>query len=453
MIRSPMAHLCAAATLVLAAYAHAEVTADDAQKLKTVLTPVGAERAGNADGSIPAWNGTTVKPPAGYKSGDPRPDPFPDEKPILKITAKDIAAHAAKISDGVQALLRRYPDSFRLDVYPAHRTAIMPQWVYDNTFRNATSAKTKNGGNAIEGAYGGIPFPIPKTGAEAMWNHRLTYAGSATMMYYKTSTGTPDGKQIVSSGGYNRVQWPYYDPNTPWTPNFTGPYQMVRLWQLDPPFKAGEALLLQDTLDHGRSAWQYLPGQRRVRKAPTIGYDTPDDVSSGQQYFDEDFMFFGDLDRYDWKLVGKREMYIPYNTNRFHNTPADKQFAKSHVNPDFFRWELHRVWVVEATLAAGKRHVVPKRRFYLDEDTWGVVLHEGWDAEGKIWRLGMSMPSVVWDGPYVLMSQPWITHNLQTGGWAVGSIPDFKSGPYFKQVEKMPATYFTPEALAGDGVR
>lgn len=442
-----------AAAFACSTASHAAVSAEEAQKLKNTLTPVGAERAANADGSIPAWSDVDVKPPAGYKSGDRRPDPFASEKPVHKITAKEADAQGTKISEGIKALLKKYPDTFRLDVYPTHRTATLPSWVYENTFRNATSAKTKNGGNAVEGAYGGIPFPIPKTGAEAMWNHKLSYAGSSTTTTYLNYTGTADGKVVVPSKGYNKVQWPYYDPKKPWTPNFTGAYSMLRNWQTDPPFKSGECLLVHDTLDSGRSAWQYFPGQRRVRKAPTVGYDTPNDVNSGQEYFDEAFLFWGELDRYEWKLVGKQEMYIPYNTNGWQNLPSEKQYTKHHIQPDGFRWELHRVWVVEATLAPGKRHVVPKRRYYLDEDTWAVVLHEGWDADGKLWRVGLGMPHIVWEGPYVLTNQPWMTHNLQAGTWVVGAPADFANGPYYRQLDRMPETYFTPESLAGEGVR
>ncbi len=441
------------AAMACAGIAQGAVTDQEAQQLKSTLTPVGAERAGNADGSIPAWSEAGVTPPAGYKSGDARPDPFASEKPVLTITAKDINSNAARLSDGVKALLEKYPDSFRVNVYPTHRTATLPQWVYDNTFRNATSAKTTNGGNSVEGAYGGIPFPIPKTGAEAMWNHRLSYAGSTTTTTYLNYTGTADGKLVIPSRGYNKVQWPYYDPKTPWHADFKGPFMELRNMQTEPAFKSGEALLVHETLDRGRSAWQYFPGQRRVRKAPTVGYDTPNDVNSGQEYYDEAFLFWGELDRYDWKLVGKKEMYIPYNTNGWQNLPADKQYSKHHINPESFRWELHRVWVVEGTLAAGKRHVVPKRRYYLDEDTWGAVMHEGWDAEGKIWRVGMGMPHIVWEGPYVLTNQPWTTYNIQTGTWVVGAPADYSNGPYYRQLDKLPATAFTPESLAAEGVR
>jgi len=433
--------------------AHAAVSVDEAQKLKTTLTPLGAERAGNATGTIPAWTGgyTTVAP--GYKTGDLRPDPFGSDKVVSTITAKDADKQGDKLSDGTKALLKKYPDSFRLEIYPTRRSAALPQWVYDNTFRNATSAKTKNGGIAIEGAYGGTPFPIPMDGAEAMWNHRLTFSGTTSTLSFANYTGTADGKQVLVSKGANHFYWPYYDPATPWNANFTGAYVQVRVATTDPAFKSGESLLFIDSLDRPRQAWQYFPGQRRVRKSPTVCCDTPNDINSGQEYFDEGFMWSGDLDRYNWKLVGKQEMYIPYNNNRWIGLPTEKRYASHHVEPSSIRWELHRVWIVEATLAEGKRHVIPKRRFYLDEDTWAAVLSEGWDADGKLWRFGMGVPSVVSEGPFVHGNFPWFNHNLQTGTWVNGGAADPEKKAIFKQLPKLPATFFTPDALSGEGVR
>ena len=348
----------------------AAVSSEEAAKLKTVLTPLGAERGGNKEGTIPTWDGGYTKVPAGYQSGTALPDPFADEKPLYSISTKNMAQYSDRLSEGVKALLAKYPDSFRLDVYPTHRTAAAPQWVYDNTLKNATRAKTKDGGVWMEAAYGGIPFPIPKDGFEAMWNHKLAWVGTTTVTYYQNFVGLPDGKRVLAAQGINRVQFPYYDPSKS-ADSFTGVYKQLRVTQTNPPYKAGETFLLLDAVDRSRQAWQYLVGQRRVRKAPTIGYDTPDDITSGQQNYDEAFMFLGDLDRYEWKLLGKKEAYIPYNNQKLYATPTDKQFAPHHLNPDLVRWELHRVWVVEGALAPGKRHTMPKRRIYLDEDTWG----------------------------------------------------------------------------------
>jgi hypothetical protein len=201
----------------------------------------------------------------------------------------------------------------------------------------------------------------------------------------------------------------------------------------------------------GRQAWQYLLGQRRVRRAPTIGFDTPDSVASGQGYFDEAFIFNGSLEMYQWKLIGKKEIFIPYNTNRLYTFKEADLSRAGHINPDALRWELHRVWVVEATLAPGKRHVVPKRRFYIDEDSWHAVLADGWDAQGQLWRTQIAFPFVAADGPGVF-TVPFSSYNLLTGAWVLSTIWN-ETDPKYKLVERKPNSYFTPDSLAGQGVR
>jgi hypothetical protein len=431
--------------------AFAAVTAEEAAKLKTTLTPFGAEKAGNKDGTIPGWDGGYTKVPAGYQTGDPRSDPFSNEKPLLSITAKNMDQHADKLAEGTKALLKKYPDTFRIDVYPTHRTAAAPQWVYDNTFKNATRAKTTRAGYGVEGAYGGIPFPIPKDGFEVMHNHRLKWNGETNMINFENYTGTSDGKLVLVTKGQSKYQWPYFDKNGS-LESFKGLYQQWFVAQTDPPFKSGEAFIIHDYVDQPRQAWQYLTGQRRVRKAPTIGYDTPDDVNSGQQYFDEAFVFLGDLDRYEWKVVGKKELYIPYNCNKYVGSPPDKRLMPHHLNPDMVRWELHRVWVVEAALAPGKRHVVPKRRFYLDEDTWAAVIGEGWDAQGQLWRTNHSTPHIVWEATRNEMSYPLVTYNLLTSGYVASGF-DLSKRNLYKSLPRIPDSYFTPDSLAAQGVR
>ncbi|UCV20989.1 DUF1329 domain-containing protein [Ferribacterium limneticum] len=436
--------------LLSAQFAWAAVTPEEAARLKRDLTPFGAEKAGNKEGTIPAWDGGYTKVPAGYQSGDPRPDPFANEKPLFSITAKNMDQYADKLAEGTKALLKKYP-TYRVDVYPTHRTAAAPQWVFDNTFKNSTRAKTTRGGYGVEGAYGGIPFPIPKDGYEAMHNHRLKWNGVTNTHSFENYTGNSDGKHVLVTKGQSTYQFPYYDKNGS-LETFKGLYEQWFVQQTDPPFKSGEAFIIHDYVDQPRQAWQYLTGQRRVRKAPTIGYDTPDDVNSGQQYFDEAFVFLGDLDRYEWKLIGKKELYIPYNDNKYVQKSPEERLAPYHLNPDVLRWELHRVWVVEATLAPGKRHVVPKRRFYLDEDTWGAVIGEGWDAQGQLWRTNHSTPHILFEAQRNEMAYPLVVYNLLTGTF-VSSGFNLSKGNIYKSVPRVPDSYFTPDALAGQGIR
>ena len=274
----------------------AAVTADEAAKLKSDLTPLGAEKAGNKDGSIPAWSGGYTKVPAGYKSGQPRPDPFADEKPLLTITAANMAQHADKLDEGQQHLLKKYPD-YRINVYKTHRTAAAPQWVYDETFKNATRAKME--GDAVVGAYGGIPFPIPKTGAELIWNHSLRVRPVAFRHAFNSYTVDSSGNASLASGAVNEITLPYYKKGGSPEQMKNGAYFQNVQSVTAPSVRAGELLMYYDQLDNNRPAWQYLVGQRRVRRAPTICCDTPNFVNSGVDFFDQVFVWFGPSTNYD----------------------------------------------------------------------------------------------------------------------------------------------------------
>jgi hypothetical protein len=442
-----------AATLATAGFgAAAAVSADEAAKLKTTLTPVGAERGGNKDGSIPAWEGGMTKAPAGYKAGDPRPDPFAADKPVLTITAKNMDAHAARLTDGVKALLKKYPD-FKLEVYPTRRSAAAPQYVYDNTFRNATKAKAVDGGHGVEGAFGGIPFPIPKDGYEVILNHRLSWTGTTVQAPVRVWVMTSDGKRAMASGGTQTFRRPYYDADAA-IDKFDGYYQLGKFVVSEPGSKAGEAILAHDglTATQPRGLWQYLVGQRRVRKAPSVAYDTPDSVTSGIGLFDEAFMLFGPLDKHELKLVGKREVYIPYNNNRAASSKVADLVTPNTLNPALVRWELHRVWEVEATLAAGKRHVVPKRRYYVDEDSWQIVLLDGWDAKGELWRTNYTLTLLAPDIPAVIGNMLWGGYDLQTGAYYLNMASNELPVQY-KAVAPLPRSFFSPEELANEGAR
>ncbi len=343
----------------------AAVSADEAKQLGTSLTAVGAEKAGNKDGTIPEYTGG-IKPPAGFQAGTTvRPDPFANEKPRLTITGKDMAAHADKLTEGTKELLKRYP-TMRVDVYPTHRTVAVPQRILDNTAKNATGAKTLDGGVALENVMPGYPFPIPKTGSEAIWNHLLRYNGIGyDNPRYENWNVDSAGVPTLAVAADANWAWPIFDPKKSGPISASDPYWLVKLNYVGPARRNGEALLWIDAvnpLKQPRRAWQYLPGQRRVRLAPDLAYDTPNPGAAGAGTYDDVSVFNGAIDRFDWKLIGKKEMYVPYSSYRltYHKTAADIT-KPNHLNPDLVRWELHRVWVVEATLKPDKRHIYSKR--------------------------------------------------------------------------------------------
>ena len=288
--------------------AHAAITADEAKALGTTLTAIGAEKAGSADGIIPAYTGGLTTPPAGFKAGDGiRPNPFAGEKPRLQIDAKNMAANAAQLTEGTKALLQKYP-SFRVDVYPTHRTVAFPKFVIDNTAKDALTAKTTNDGRSMEGAHAGFPFPIPKNGYEAMWNHLLRFNGVAYASKYRNLSVDANGHVALSTEGDSVQEYPYWD-NSKASSDI---YWRIKLTYTGPARRAGEALMVYDPLDFGtkeRKAWTYLPGQRRVKVAPDLAFDTPNPGTSGGNTFDDTFLFNGSMDRFDFKLVGKKEMH------------------------------------------------------------------------------------------------------------------------------------------------
>ena len=438
----------------LALTAQAGVFVEEARQLGSVLTPVGAERAGNPSATIPPWTGGYTTPTPGYQPGMKRPDPFADEKPLFSITAANVSRYADQLPEGAKALFARFPD-YRMDVYPTHRTAAAPQSVYDAIFRNATQAHAAQGGIAkgVAGAIGGIPFPIPKSGFEVAWNHLLAFWGPAREAHLSTYVISSDGA-IERATIYREIaDFPYYYPGA--TPDSIGGYYFkTRHIEDGPAAKVGEGYLAWQPIDIDRfkfAAWRILPGEHRVRKGPSLSYDTPDPDASGYENLDEYYVFFGGLDRYDFKLLGKREMYIPYNNNRFYTRPVSEVAGPKHANPDDLRYELHRVWVVEATLAAGMHHVAPRRRFYFDEDTWFAVYGDSWDEDGKLWKFAHGTMYLAPDLPAVVLGSQFV-YDLVLGGYVYGFA--FNDEPvHYKVTALHSQDAFSPDALAAQAVR
>lgn len=441
-----------AVSAALALWGAAMAAPEDAAALKSAtLTPYGAERAANKDGSIPAWDGKPVSTPAG--AGGKRADPFAADKPRLSITAANAAEHAARLSDGTRELLTKVP-GFKLDVYPTRRSAVFPQGVYDQVYKNATRAKLINDGLTVEGAYGGIPFPVPRNGHEAIWNHMLSYRGQVTTFTADKYVMTSAGDQLLTSRQLTNLAYPYY--NLAGSPEqFSGEWARARIDIKEPPANAGQALMTVDYVDNfgkPKDGWQYLPGQRRVRKSPSIAYDTPDGSTSGLANFDDVNLFIGAQDHYQMKLVGKREMFIPYNNNGLMALPIKDVIGKGAPKPEAVRWELHRTWVVEATLRDGKRNVAAKRRIYLDEDTWQAVLTDVWDAQGKLWKTGQAYTMVAGDQPLATtLSYAWF--DLLSGGWVLAGALNETGGVTYRSFDEKVMSSFTPAALSSGGVR
>ncbi|MFZ0487082.1 MAG: DUF1329 domain-containing protein [Arenicellales bacterium] len=368
----------------------AAISAAEADRLGKDLTPLGAERAGNADGTIPAWTGGITKAPAGFKSGEHHPDPFANDKILFTITRDNMAQYADKLTEGHKALLKLYGDTFKMNVYATHRSAADPQRIYDATKKIATTAKLVQGGDGVTGAVGGIPFPIPSNGLEAIWNHILRFHGTEARRMVGQAP-------VTRAGTYTMVMLedefysPYYLPGAT-EDGIDNIILEFRQKVLEPARLAGQITLVHETLNQAkehRKAWVYNPGQRRVRRAPNVAFDNPGTASDGLRTSDQFDMFNGSPERYNWKLVGKKEMYVPYNSYMLDSGKLTyKQILQPlHLNPKYLRYELHRVWVVDATLKKGTRHIYKRRTFYIDEDSWQIVVVDQYDNRDQLWRV------------------------------------------------------------------
>ena len=408
----------ALALSLVATHAAAKVDAAEAAKLGTTLTPVGAEKAGNKDGSIPAW---TPAPQSGSLKGEFPTDPkIMADKAKFTINKANMAQYTAKLTEGHKYLLKTY-DTYKMNVYPTRRVASWPQFIYDSTKENATTC-TITGTDILDNCKVGFPFPIPKTGAEPIWNHKLKWRGETVTRFNNQMIVQPSGEFQLTKIIEN-VQFGYASEKNPVPLTKTSGEFLKYLSQtVAPPRLAGTYILVHEkagTGADGRAAWLYSPGLKRIRRAPTVCCDNPYEGTDGHQFYDQVDNFNGSLERFNWKLLGKKEIYVPYNGYQIAGPQTKyKDLAKpKHLNADLPRYELHRVWVVEANIKAGTSHTFNKRTFYIDEDSWNIVAIDNYDARGNLYQFQ--------EGHYVFGS------NIQSGTTVPEVIYHFTSGRYF----------------------
>ena len=413
-----------AAALALSGALQAAVSEQEAAKLGKELTPVGAERAANADGSIPEWKGGEMAAPAGWAPGQVRPDPYASEKPVVSIDASNVEQHKAKLSEGQIALIQNLK-GYRMDVYPTHRNCGYADYVYERTKKNATTAKMGGDGWSIEDATpSGIPFPIPQSGAEAMWNHKLRWSGEGRTETYATIFSESSGGAFTPLVQNQWTLTPFGNQKAEHLADSGGIELKLLNEVVAPSARVGELILIHYFLNKSNDAWLYFPGQRRVRRSPTFAYDNPVPGYENLLMVDQYPMYAGAMDRYDFKLIGKQELYVPYNTFKFNDTSRKFKdiFGANYPQRDLVRYELHRVWKVEATVKQGMRHLFPKRVFFLDEDTWALLQEDVYDAQGKVWRVMESYPYTAWELP-ACVYQGYISYDLNVGRFMADNMP------------------------------
>ncbi len=444
--------------------AGATPTPEEAAQLGKTLTPLGAIKAGNKEGTIPEWTGGLCTPPANYKplagagGGPPWVDPYVSDKPLFKITPENLAQYADKVDAANKELFRRFPKTYYMNVYPSHRSACYPQWINDNTIKRVMNPKIVGGDvPSVTGAHAQFPFPIPKSGPEAMWNANLIYTEVNFLGNFLTFYVDSSGTTTMADADEEKMYVPFWDNSKTSTPD-DQPYYMTITNMTYPPNMANTGMVMKKFLRQdlrGDPTWSYIPGQRRVRLAPDFSYDGVAARAGGTILYDEFYGWSGKMDRFDFKLIGRKEYYIPYNSN------GDKLASKSaatanHLNPEAARWELHRVWEVEATLKPNERHVQKKKVWLIDEDSWSFAAYWAYDQANKINHIDYWQLFQAYDKQNIFY-HTYQTYDLTKGAythWLMYGPGD--NGIYAKGYRKapaMPESTFSPESMAGRGLR
>jgi hypothetical protein len=437
--------------------AFAAVSPEQAAQLGTTLTPMGAEMAGNADGSIPAWDPNGGPVPAGFVPGSGNYiDPFPDDKPIYTVNGSNWQEYKDQLTAGTIGMFEKYgAEGWELQVYPTRRVSTRPDWYYANTKKNATGATLVADGQKIENNLPGVPFPIPQSGLEAIWNHMIRF-GQDSNQDYDTYYVDSSGKPILATSAHSVSAYPMFEEKVRDKPVGETPWTMLRIDYNAPARRAGEILLVHEpgadyTAGKGRKAWQYLVGQRRVRLAPAVSFDTPNPGVAGTTTYDDSFIYNGSPERFNWKLVGKKEMIIPANNNRFvFETNVEDALGEKFFKPEFFRWEKRRVWVVDSTLKPGQRHLYSRRTFYIDEDSWTAIAGDMYDGRGNLWRLQYDYPAVQTGANNDFVSS-YGAYDLLQNIYNINGKPI--PGKYKPGTGVSSDKFFTPKGMSRSGVR
>lgn len=429
----------------------------DAQinRLGADLTPLGAEKAGNG-GAIPEWTGGLSSVPANvtdqYAPDKQAPNPFSADKVQFEITGANMDQYADQLTEGYKALLSTY-SSYKMPVYQTRRTCAYPEFVYEATKNNAKVADLTGGGNGVVEGIMGFPFPIPNNALEIIWNHSLRYRAFKLTREFTAAPVTRSGDyELQTVQDEAIIQWS--DPTKTNASELNNVSTLYIANTVAPARSAGNVILVHETLNRAledRRAWQYSPGTRRVRRAPNIAYDNPGTNSDGLSTSDAFDGFNGAPDRYDWTVQGKTEKFVAANTYDAVQAKIDDLIKPLHINQDVVRYELHRVWTIEANIRSGTRHVYAKRVKHLDEDSWTITGTELYDGRGELWRVQELHGRQDYAVPLCNKGAE-IVYDLQAGRYLALALQNEGQPTNFNADELDPGRY-TPAAIRQLGVR
>jgi hypothetical protein len=428
------------------------------------LTPVGAERGGNKDNTIPEFQGW--EPPlAGWEYGKPRVQFWQHkaEKPLFVIDASNVDKYVERLTPG-QVQLVKSIKGYTMPVYSSHRPCAFPDSVNANSKINqAGRAKIGADGWSLEdAALPGVPFPAPKSGIEAMWNFLTNYRGIGNdfpgqWSYISPAPGTSAG---ILFGWYNLNYFPWAVQGAKGTTANGGLFWGIYYGYHEPAALAGQAIVQRQYFNKDLESFYYFTGQRRVRRLPTYAYDAPMIGFENQYAADQPYVFSGNPDRFDWKLVGKKELYVPYDNFALndHTAKLVDVLGPTFVAASVRRYELHRVWQIEGTVKSGLRHLAAKKTLYLDEDTWIAVLGDDYDAQGKLWKSKEQTVMPFWEGGICTNLGQNTHYDLTSGRYVADSVlleakKDIRILTDVSQDKRLNSNFFSAETLRTNSER
>ncbi|WP_153099548.1 DUF1329 domain-containing protein [Paraburkholderia hayleyella] len=436
--------------------AFSKITAEDLKALDSKLTPLGAQRSASSDSGVPAWSGKWLgaPPDVKYKRGERYPDPFADEKPLFVITAQNMAQYADHLTDGQKAMFKRYPDTFKMPVYPSHRDFRYTDAVYKDIRTYAAGSTMTSDENGLMNAPPQAPYPISPTAAQLLWNQRMSSAIGAEQATYDQAVVYQDGNIA-----WGKVRYDIFSPRNQGAFDIKSDLNNRSFYRMATQLPLSERGTLivgfqnwdKAGADNASRTWVYNPGTRRVRQAPEYGYDQPEGPG-GFRTVDDDRLYNGPGDRYEWKIIGKKEIYVPYDNYKLMDSSIKYSdlLTKGHENPAYMRYELHRVWVLQATLKPGYRHQYAKRVLYLDEDSWIALLADNYDARGTLWRTNLATTVYAYDAKTFYPGAAFY-HDLISGAYLADRLTNQEPMPKLNDSPQFNEAYFSPDAIRGSG--
>ena len=412
------------------------------------MTAVGAEAAASNDRVVPAYSeglrrfAERRRP----KRGERLDHPFAADAPLFTVDRNSMKAHSALLSEGHKHLLRQHA-RYRMAVYPSRRSVSFPSVIEQASLANEMSARLVDA-DEIAGVHMGVPFRRPKTGVEVIWNHRLRYRGQANDWVYNRGVRHESGDLEINQARwkflahYNRVT------STSQTARDDLIYQALLLIEPAEEYPQFQ-IVAHEALSPGvtrRKLWGNISPRSKTTLIP--GDNDALGIFSRKIRFGDMFdVFSGITDAYVYKLIGKREMIVPYNAFAFSvdvGLRPEDVLTPDHPNPDFARYEHHRVWVVEASLRQGKGHTFDRRVFYVDEDSWAILMVDCY-TDGELVRFQEGHLLPVYPTESVAYA-PHVVYQFDIPRYFATRLPLGARPPRFDDPELL-ATSINPSAL------